>query len=635
MKIGMKLFLASLCLLPAAVTTALAATNIIQVFNFDYGAAPSTHIDPTINVGDTVEWVWTNGTHSTAAAAGQSVNWDSGVQSTPFTFDHTFTQLGTFNYYCALHGFDAGGGQVGGMSGFIHVVMPAHDVRTYIAASKGQLFDQHDANTLTMSDTGFVFIATVRGSSSNTVLSATDQTPGGTTKVLAKESPDSDIFRFKEFFSDKPALDAAYTNGTYTMTIATADDGTLTPSLDLPGDSYPNTPQIVNLSAVQTIGVSSNFAIVWAPFSGGTSNDLVRFEIDDTSGHAVTNSPELGEPGQLDGTATSFLIAAGTLATDVTNTGTVEFVKITARDAGSVLGATGITAYIETTQFPIGTFAPSAVSCSLVPALATNRVGTTHRVTSTITTNGAPVAGVTADFNVISGPNSGTNGSGVTDGAGQAAFSYSGSETGTDTIQVSGMINSLSFTCAATKVWLATGVNDLAVISVKAPKTIALTAKKTSQTRSVRVTIQNRGDHDESLASVDMLSRMVTLALESAGTNCVAPRAQLFAGLPPGPLPVALKPKRKLNVIFRVIFDCGSGPLMRPSHVVFRYVATVHHEAIDGQPDSHPVDDTCPRDALPGGVDPYPDGKIQDNGCGGKKPDGTRGAPVITDVVIR
>src|SRR5277367_4340565 len=88
--------------------SALAATNTIQVFNFNFGMAPSTHIDPVITLGDTVTWVWTGGGHSTTAAAGQLESWDSGVHSTPFTFSHTFSQLGTFNYYCMVHGTSTG-----------------------------------------------------------------------------------------------------------------------------------------------------------------------------------------------------------------------------------------------------------------------------------------------------------------------------------------------------------------------------------------------------------------------------------------------------------------------------------------------------------------------------------------------
>ncbi|HUK84026.1 MAG TPA: hypothetical protein VLZ12_15505 [Verrucomicrobiae bacterium] len=122
----MKLILTSVYCLVVSVMPAFAATNTIQVFNLDFGTAPSTHIDPTINLGDTVQWVWaSDGTpHSTTAAPNQLENWDSGLHTQPFTFSHTFNNVGTFGYFCSLHGFGAGCGNGGAMSGHIIVVLP-------------------------------------------------------------------------------------------------------------------------------------------------------------------------------------------------------------------------------------------------------------------------------------------------------------------------------------------------------------------------------------------------------------------------------------------------------------------------------------------------------------------------------
>lgn len=94
------------------------------MFNFDFSANPKGEaiLDPTISVGDTVEWVLVEGMHSTRASAGQLESWDSDIYMTAGqTFDHTFTNAGTFNYYCEVHGFDNGDGTAGGMSGTITV----------------------------------------------------------------------------------------------------------------------------------------------------------------------------------------------------------------------------------------------------------------------------------------------------------------------------------------------------------------------------------------------------------------------------------------------------------------------------------------------------------------------------------
>ena len=61
----------------------------------------------TIHVGDTVQWVWVNGFHSTTSgtcAGGCTPDgiWNSGAGS-GMTFSHTFNQAGTFPYYCLVH----------------------------------------------------------------------------------------------------------------------------------------------------------------------------------------------------------------------------------------------------------------------------------------------------------------------------------------------------------------------------------------------------------------------------------------------------------------------------------------------------------------------------------------------------
>ena len=102
-----------LALLGAA-TTVCADTTDVHIFNFAFSP------DPTINTGDTIHWIWDSGLHSTTSVTGLSESWDSGGQSGA-TFDHTFTNLGSFPYYCSIHRFDNGNGTAGGMSGVINV----------------------------------------------------------------------------------------------------------------------------------------------------------------------------------------------------------------------------------------------------------------------------------------------------------------------------------------------------------------------------------------------------------------------------------------------------------------------------------------------------------------------------------
>ena len=98
---------------------ALLTTVEVDLVNFAF--APNA---VSIHAGDTIHWVWDSNNHSTTSVAGSADSWDSGVHNTGFTFDHTFNQTGTFNYYCSIHGFDNGNGTAGGMSGTV-TVLPA------------------------------------------------------------------------------------------------------------------------------------------------------------------------------------------------------------------------------------------------------------------------------------------------------------------------------------------------------------------------------------------------------------------------------------------------------------------------------------------------------------------------------
>jgi uncharacterized repeat protein (TIGR01451 family) len=182
--------------------------------------------------------------------------------------------------------------------------------------------------------------------------------------------------------------------------------------------------------------------------------------------------------------------------------------------------------------------------------------------------------------------------------------------------------------------------HDLAVIKLKAPKNINLKAAAPALTKRVTVTIQNRSPHDETIPDIDTLRDLVSVTVESLG-ECPDLEARLIDG-PPNSVPRTLGPKQKLNVFFEVTFtgDCvndpGKSSKKDPGHEDYRYTATVNHAAIDGQADTHTADDDCPRAPLPGGVDPNPDGKLKDKGCGNKdKVTKQFGADVLTDVVVK
>ena len=136
---------------------------------------------------------------------------------------------------------------------------------------------------------------------------------------------------------------------------------------------------------------------------------------------------------------------------------TVDNVTTTYVDSGQVLNTGGVDAGVcsgnESTQWTTIGHAPCPGSLlNLAPPTQTHRVLTTATVTATFTNScGQPLSNTAVSFSILSGPNAGGSGSGVTDANGLALFTYSSAKFGTDTLRASvsnlaGSINSNTVT---------------------------------------------------------------------------------------------------------------------------------------------------------------------------------------------
>jgi hypothetical protein len=193
----------------------------------------------------------------------------------------------------------------------------------------------------------------------------------------------------------------------------------------------------------------------------------------------------------------------------------------------------------------------------------------------------------------------------------------------------------------------AIGAHDLAVTGIVAPATV--TGGIAGVIKPVTVTIQNRSNHSETITPADLgdgissgLVRLTVQHIDDDGEGCavnpvVALNTAKNAGLFGSTGSKILPTKRKMTINYLVTFQCTNAlpsNTADPTRGDYSYTATVHHDELDGSADIHSEDDACPRDALPGNIDPLPPPSgISDKGCGAKKPDGTLGNPVVTNVV--
>jgi len=132
----MKLFMIAVA--AVAVAPAFAGNTVtVHMYNFEFSLNPSGGPieDAVINVGDTVRWILDEGMHNTKSVAGIPEVWESPLFEVPgSTFEHTFTNVGVWWYYCVPHGFDLGNQTAAGMSGTVTVVP---EPATFVALGAG------------------------------------------------------------------------------------------------------------------------------------------------------------------------------------------------------------------------------------------------------------------------------------------------------------------------------------------------------------------------------------------------------------------------------------------------------------------------------------------------------------------
>jgi len=137
--------------------------------------------------------------------------------------------------------------------------------------------------------------------------------------------------------------------------------------------------------------------------------------------HDIWNPPAVEINTEMDG-LTTVLTATGQVNRGVTNS-----IKIAIADVGDDIYDSNV--FIRAMSF-------EASSPELTPLQTIKDVGETQTLTATlIDTQGDPIAGETITFTIVSGPNEGKTGTGVTDTSGNAVWSYSsGTGLGTDKI---------------------------------------------------------------------------------------------------------------------------------------------------------------------------------------------------------
>ena len=72
----------------------------VEVMEFEFANSPAV-----VNVGDTIRWIWVNGSHtttSTSVPAG-AAEWDHLINASSTEFEYVVTAAGVYSYVCTPH----------------------------------------------------------------------------------------------------------------------------------------------------------------------------------------------------------------------------------------------------------------------------------------------------------------------------------------------------------------------------------------------------------------------------------------------------------------------------------------------------------------------------------------------------
>ncbi|MEO6166922.1 MAG: T9SS type A sorting domain-containing protein [Chitinophagales bacterium] len=96
----MRIILFAIALISAVNFNASATKHIVTVQNFSF--SPSSM---TINLGDTVNWKWVNGDHTTTSTTLPvgAASWNKSINSSNQSFIYVPAVVGTYNYKCNIH----------------------------------------------------------------------------------------------------------------------------------------------------------------------------------------------------------------------------------------------------------------------------------------------------------------------------------------------------------------------------------------------------------------------------------------------------------------------------------------------------------------------------------------------------
>ncbi len=230
---------------------------------------------------------------------------------------------------------------------------------------KGQFLIQTDAEVLVLDpDFGFSLLASVNLTDFDLLTAATLRLPDGESVEMDDLG---DFWAFLDSYPTLSSLEDDYVPGDYVVSFQTVNDGNFSCLVSLPETPLPPTPRLVNFADVQSVDPGEPLTLVWDFDAAPKRDDFVQVYVN--LGHAeMFSTPDLGEPGALDGTSRSVTIPAGTLAPGGIHSLNLEITRLVSTNSDCCPDVEGAGAMFTSTAVDLITLAPPVLRLMSGPA---------------------------------------------------------------------------------------------------------------------------------------------------------------------------------------------------------------------------------------------------------------------------
>ena len=194
---------------------------------------------------------------------------------------------------------------------------------TTFAIGKLHSYSQTSAGLPTLDPVApYIFDAVTILSSNRTATNVVLTLPSSSVSDLTQNPFRPESFFLSAYNTNLSTFDLTFPAGDYNFLVKSVSSNQSV-KVTLPAAlAQPGAPHVTNYPAAQAVNPAQSFVLGWDPFPGGTASDFILVDIGSAYG-----SPNIGSPGALTGTATSFTIPAGTLEPNINYESNISFYR--------------------------------------------------------------------------------------------------------------------------------------------------------------------------------------------------------------------------------------------------------------------------------------------------------------------